>query len=124
MLSANPAAVRTRTVALVGGGDALNARAAFWRGQGRHVRPAVVAGPRNVLDVPAADASEAARQALAGYDRVEFAARGGLGFRAIQAKRAGVAFEDTTLAVVPDDGPRERRLPASLVELVGGHAER
>lgn len=119
-------------MALVGNGDALKARAAAWQDQGRSVdwlAPGVPTGPRNVLDVPAAEASEAVRQVLSGYDRVEFDSRGGLGFRAVQAKLAGLAFADTTLAVVRDDTAaqqrrRERRLPAGLVELVADHAER
>src|SRR5439155_1001918 len=33
------------------------------------------------------------------FDRIELAVRGGLGFRAIQAKRAGLAFDGVTLAI-------------------------
>jgi glycosyltransferase involved in cell wall biosynthesis len=132
MLSANPSAVRTGKVALVGSGHALKARAAVWNERGWSVdwlTPGVAAGPRNVLDVPAAEASEAVRQSLTGYDRVEFGSRGGRSFRAVQAKLAGLAFADTTLAVVRDDTAplqrrRDGRLPVSLIELVEDHAER
>ena len=85
--------------------------------------------PQNVLDVPTAEVSEAIRHILSDCVRVEFASRGGLAFRAIQAKRAGIAFNHTTLALVVDDTAAEQRfrdgrLPASLVELVEDHAER
>lgn len=54
--------------------------------------------------------------------RIEFPSRGGLGFRAVQAKRAGLAFADTELVVRFDGAGRldrevAQRWPASLDEL-------
>lgn len=54
--------------------------------------------------------------------RIEFPSRGGLGFRAIQAKCAGLAFVDTELVVRFDGASRlareaAQRWPASLDEL-------
>lgn len=82
-----------------------------------------------------AERSECVRHALAAlhrehrFDRIEFLARGGLGFRAIQAKTAGVAFQDVTLAVQLDgtsrrDREREQRWPSSFDEVLTDFAER
>lgn len=56
------------------------------------------------------------------FSRIEFPSRGGLGFRAIQAKRAGLAFADTELVVRFDgasqlDRESAQRWPAHLDEL-------
>jgi glycosyltransferase involved in cell wall biosynthesis len=56
------------------------------------------------------------------FDLVEFPVRGGLGFRVIQAKRAGLAFQDVRFIVNLDDATaraweRERRWPNDLDDL-------
>ncbi len=59
----------------------------------------------NLYEPSQADISDQVRLALErlhrehNFDRIEFACRRGLGFRAIQAKRAGLAFADVELAV-------------------------
>jgi GT2 family glycosyltransferase len=63
------------------------------------------------------------------FDRIEFPAHGGLGFRAIQAKRAGLAFDGVTLAVRLDTcaaWKREKatRWPARFAEVEAEFAER
>jgi glycosyltransferase involved in cell wall biosynthesis len=63
------------------------------------------------------------------FARIEFPALGAAGFRAVQAKRAGLAFADTQLAVRLDGaGAWERRRagrwPDELSELEGDFAER
>ena len=63
------------------------------------------------------------------FERIEFHARGGLGFRAIQAKAAGLAFQDVTLAVRLDgtsrhDREREQRWPRDFEEVLTDFAER
>lgn len=65
---------------------------------------------RNLLDVPAADRSEMLLPTLVGYDRVEFSLCEGLAFRAIQAKRAGLAFTETCLAIHSEPTTGEQRL--------------
>ncbi len=61
--------------------------------------------------------------------RIEFPSRGGLGFRAVQAKRAGMAFADTELVVRFDgaaqlDREAAERWPATLDELERDFMER
>ncbi len=63
------------------------------------------------------------------FERIEFLAHGGLGFRAIQAKAAGLAFQDVTLAVRLDgtarhDREREQRWPRDCDEVLTDFAER
>lgn len=63
------------------------------------------------------------------FDRIEFGVRGGLGFRAIQAKRAGLAFDDVTLAVRLDscgawEREREERWPSGYDEVEMDFLER
>jgi glycosyltransferase involved in cell wall biosynthesis len=63
------------------------------------------------------------------FDVIEFAAGGGLGFRAVQAKRAGLGFEDVCLAVRLDTcGPwrrdQEHRWPDDVEDLAVDYAER
>lgn len=63
------------------------------------------------------------------FARIEFPCRGGLGFRAVQAKRAGLAFADVTLAVRLDacaasERDREQRWPTGYTEIEGDFAER
>lgn len=96
--------------------------------------PASLAVP-NLFGKTPADHSDRVRYALEQLLRkkpcaiVEFAAEGGLGFRTIQAKRAGLGFADVTLAVRLDgcspwrrDG--EQRWPTGLEELTIDFAER
>jgi GT2 family glycosyltransferase len=82
-----------------------------------------------------AERSERVRHALAAlhrahrFERIEFPARNGLGFRAIQAKAAGLAFQDVTLAVRLDgtsrhDREREQRWPRDFEEVLTDFAER
>jgi len=81
------------------------------------------------------DASERVRHALARlhaehrFERIEFPALGGLGFRTIQAKRAGLAFADVTLAVRLEScaawlRERAERWPGSYDEVEAEFAER
>lgn len=63
------------------------------------------------------------------FARIEFSALGGLGFRAIQAKRAGLAFEDVILAVQLDgcsrwERERTERWPSGFAEVEIDFAER
>ena len=82
----------------------------------------------NLYHLSPADASDAARFDVTGT-RYEFPSRGGLGFRAIQAKRAGLAFADTALVVRFDgagqlDREANQRWPASLDDLERDFMER
>lgn len=122
---------------------ALEARIDYWRERGWQVR---------VLDhelrIPAAhpysskhihgdgpcersDRVRLALQALLGrerFDGIEFPSLGGLGYRAIQAKRAGLGFANVAL-VVHEDGfsaierQRQRRWPDDPSDLEVDHAE-
>ena len=63
------------------------------------------------------------------FELIAFAGCGGLGARAIQAKRAGLAFTDTTLAVYLDgnsqrDREANRRWPSCLAEVETDYLER
>jgi glycosyltransferase involved in cell wall biosynthesis len=63
------------------------------------------------------------------FGRIVFPAHGGLGFRAVQAKRAGLAFGDVTLAVRLDtcgawQRERAERWPAGFAEVEAEFAER
>jgi GT2 family glycosyltransferase len=82
-----------------------------------------------------ADFSERVREALENlhsterYDLIAFAGTGGLGARAIQAKRAGLAFVDVPLAVILDgnsqrDREANQRWPASFAEVETDYLER
>jgi GT2 family glycosyltransferase len=82
-----------------------------------------------------AEASDRVRHALVALHRdkqfrfIAFAGAGGLGFRAIQAKRAELAFADVPLAVVLDaNSQRDReagqRWPASFGEVETDYLER
>ena len=82
-----------------------------------------------------ADRSEQIRHALERlhrehrFDRIEFGTLGGLGFRTIQAKRAGLAFGDVSLTVRLDGcGPWQRqqagRWPNGYEEVAVDFAER
>jgi GT2 family glycosyltransferase len=84
---------------------------------------------------PTADTSDRVRLALqqlhAGrrFTRVEFPADGGLGLRSVQAKRAGLAFADVTLAVRLDTcgawrREAEQRWPRGYDEVEADFAER
>jgi len=69
------------------------------------------------------------RGSLPAVGRVEFPSHGGLGFRAVQAKRAGLAFGDTELVVRFDgaaqlDREAAERWPANLDELERDFMER
>ena len=69
----------------------------------------------NVFGMTSADHSDRLRHELVdlvardGYDAIEFPAEGGLGLRSIQAKRAGLAFQDCDLVVRLDDCSAWRR---------------
>ena len=89
----------------------------------------------NLHEPSHADASDRVRLALERlhaeyrFDRIEFGVCGGLGFRAVQAKRAGLAFADVPLVARLDDTSRHRReaaarWPADLAELERDYAER
>jgi glycosyltransferase involved in cell wall biosynthesis len=78
--------------------------------------------------------SERVRQALERLHQqwpfvsIEFPSLGGIGFRAIQAKRAGLAFTDTLLTVRHDGTTAQQRLqarcwPNSPADLEADHAE-
>lgn len=82
-----------------------------------------------------AERSEQVRQALEplhrrfAFARIEFPGRGGLGFRAVQAKRAGLAFADATLAVRLDgnsqcDREVGQRWPSGFAEVETDYLER
>ena len=63
------------------------------------------------------------------FDAIEFGVSGGFGFRAVQAKRAGLAFADVPLVARLDDTSRrrresEQRWPADIGELERDYAER
>jgi GT2 family glycosyltransferase len=63
------------------------------------------------------------------FDLIAFAGTGGLGSRAIQAKRAGLAFDDVSLAACLDgnsqrDRETNRRWPASFAEVETDYLER
>ena len=64
-----------------------------------------------------------------GLTRIEFGVRGGLAFRAVQAKRAGLAFAGVTLAARLDscgkwERERRQRWPGSFAEVEIDFAER
>jgi GT2 family glycosyltransferase len=86
---------------------------------------------KNLYEPSPADESERVRWALEpqGFGRIEFPSRGGLGFRAVQAKRAGLAFADTELVVRFDgaaqlDREAAERWPATLDDLERDFMER
>jgi dTDP-glucose pyrophosphorylase/GT2 family glycosyltransferase len=63
------------------------------------------------------------------FDRIEFPVGGGLGFRAVQAKRAGLAFDGVTLAARLDscrarEREQARRWPTGFEEVEAEYAER
>lgn len=93
----------------------------------RLVDPADAPTPavKNLYEPSVADESDRARWSLQSLDRefrferIEFPSHGGLGFRAVQAKRAGLAFTDTKLVVRFDgasqlDREAEQRWPGTL----------
>ena len=82
-----------------------------------------------------AERSDVMRHALEGLHRehrsdlIAFSGRGGLGFRAIQAKHAGLAFTDVPLVVYLDansqrDREAEQRWPSCFAEVETDHLER
>ncbi len=82
-----------------------------------------------------AERSDVMRHALEGlhrehrFDLIAFSGRGGLGFRAIQAKHAGLAFTDVPLVVYLDansqrDREAEQRWPSCFAEVETDHLER
>jgi glycosyltransferase involved in cell wall biosynthesis len=88
----------------------------------------------NLYEPSHADRSDRVRLALERlhaerrFDRIEFGVLGGLGFRAVQAKRAGLAFADVPLVARLDDTSRRRReaaerWPADIAELERDYAE-
>lgn len=90
---------------------------------------------RNVINSCHADHSDAVRCVLARlhaehrFDRIEFPAAGGLGFRTVQAKRAGLGFADVALTVRLDAcnawlRDQECRWPSGPEELELDFAER
>ncbi|MFO0842414.1 MAG: glycosyltransferase family A protein [Gemmataceae bacterium] len=130
-----------RNVGLVVGdtlGD-LGERVEYWMSRGCNVW--VVEPDRVSVPTPyhvchahgdgPAERSDRVRLALQreSLDLVEFPALGGLGFRSVQAKRAGLAFANTTLAVRLDATSdwlrqREGRWPDDFAHLEGDYAER
>ncbi len=127
---------RIEKVALVG--EAYS-RAEFWRGRGCRVdviapAPLPTSGPyqvQHVHGVGPCERSDWVRLALQrhAYDWIEFPALEGVGYRAIQAKRAGLAFEQTTLAVRLDATggwlrQQQCRWLDQLEQLEGDYAER
>ncbi|MBY0232203.1 MAG: hypothetical protein K2W96_23235, partial [Gemmataceae bacterium] len=90
-----------------------------------HQAAGVGDGLKNILGLPCAERSDAVRRHWEQRGRVErivFDQRGGLGFRAIQAKRAGLAFHDTILAVKASTS--EQRLIPHLDEAEIEYADR
>ncbi|HYH65513.1 MAG TPA: hypothetical protein VD866_12525, partial [Urbifossiella sp.] len=86
---------------------------------------------KNLYEPSVADESDRVRWSLAEHrnGRIEFPSHGGLGFRAVQAKRAGLAFADTELVVRFDgaaqlDREAAERWPANPDELERDHMER
>jgi glycosyltransferase involved in cell wall biosynthesis len=90
---------------------------------------------RNLYEPSHADRSDRVRHAVARlhkqhhFNVIEFAVTGGLGFRAIQAKRAGLAFDDVTLAVRLDGcsqqaREQQERWPSGLEEVELDYTER
>ena len=89
----------------------------------------------NLYEPPHPDRSDHVRHALErlharhGFDAIEFACQGGLGFRAIQAKRAGLAFQNVALIVRLDscgewEREREQRWPGGYEEVERDFMER
>ena len=74
----------------------------------------------NILESPSDDASESVHVALVKQcaDEIVFACVGGLGFRAIQAKRAGLAFADVTLSVLLDGASKESNSCSTTARLL------
>lgn len=90
---------------------------------------------RNLYEPSHADRADVVRLVLERlhrayqFDVILFGTHGGLGFRAIQAKRAGLAFHGVTLAVRFDttsqqEREREHRWPANLEEVVVDYMEK
>lgn len=84
---------------------------------------------KNLYEPSPADDSDRARWSLPTAGRVELPSRGGLGFRAVQAKRAGLAFADAELVVRFDgaaqlDREAAERWPATLDDLERDFMER
>lgn len=90
---------------------------------------------RNLYEPSHADQGDHVRHAVEylhrhhHFDVIEFAVTGGLGFRAIQAKRAGLAFDDVTLAGRLDgcsqrERERQQRWPSGLEEVEADYMER
>ncbi|HJZ57496.1 MAG TPA: glycosyltransferase family A protein [Gemmataceae bacterium] len=90
---------------------------------------------QNLHEQSRADHADRVRHTLArlhrehNFDRIEFGARGGLGLRAIQAKRAGLGFDDVTLAVRLDTcsqwvREQEQRWPSGFEEVQIDYLER
>jgi GT2 family glycosyltransferase len=90
---------------------------------------------RNLYEPSHSDRSDHVRHALDRlhrehrFDRIEFGVLGGLGLRAVQAKRAGLAFGDVPLVARLDGCSRQlreqaERWPSDLGELEVDYAER
>lgn len=90
---------------------------------------------RNLYEPSHADRADHVRLALEQlhrqhhFDVIEFGTHSGLGFRSVQAKRAGLAFFDTTLTLRFDttsqqEREREHRWPANLDEVVNDYMEK
>ena len=112
---------------------ALRRHAKALREQGHYVRE-LVCNPTspipNVLESASEGASEGVRVALVEMcetqviDEVIFGSLGGLGFRAIQAKQAGLAFADVALTVLLDGANVQRRRESSrLADVEDLHRE-
>lgn len=115
-----------------------NATVHFIAGRGAEPLRASLALPEAVRELHGdgpAEWSDAARHLIErthrkqAFDLIVFAGAGGLGARAIQAKRAGLAFDDVPLAVYLDgNSQREReanrRWPASFAEVETDYLER
>lgn len=144
MLPATPTAVRPGPVCLVAGdGRDLTERAAELRAAGRAVHvldgvsddalspdfrvPSLHASPLDESDRVCAALRHLHAEHRLGA--IEFPVRGGLGFRVVQAKAAGLAFDDVTLVARLGgcgawDREREHRWPNGFAEVELDFAER
>jgi len=89
----------------------------YWQSKGVQAKILSISGISNqrtkqLLDLPQADLSDAILSRLPETQRIEFSLRGGLVFRAIQAKRSGLRFGKTCLAIYSKMSTSQERLTA------------
>ena len=84
----------------------------YWQARGvkTEIRPIPTQRSKQLLDLAEADFSDAILSRLQESERIEFSLRGGLAFRAIQAKRSGLRFDKTCLAIHSEKSTSQIRL--------------